>query len=102
MAYVVCKPCVNCKYGDCAEACPVESFFEGDDQLFINPEECIDCDACVSVCPVDAIFPEDEVPAEWQDYIEKNANFEFSEERRRDTKDRVTHGLDWDASIAGQ
>ncbi len=102
MTYVVCEPCVNCKYGDCAETCPVECFYEGDDQLYINPEECIDCDACVSVCPVDAIFPEDEVPSQWQDFIDKNANFEYSEERRRDSKEGVTHGSDWDASTAEQ
>jgi ferredoxin len=41
--------------------------------LYIDPHECIDCDACVVECPVDAIFYEDDVPAEWRDFIELNA-----------------------------
>lgn len=102
MAYVVCEACVNCKYGDCAEVCPVECFYEGDDMLYINPDECIDCDACAPVCPVNAIFPEDEVPADQQDYIAKNAGFAFSEETRRNSKDDVTHGPNWDAKLAGE
>jgi len=100
MTYVVTEACVNCKYGDCAEVCPVECFYEGEDMLYINPDECIDCDACAPVCPVDAIFPEDEVTDDQKEYIEKNANFEFDEEKRRNSKEDVTHGSDWDASKA--
>ncbi|MGI6455169.1 MAG: indolepyruvate ferredoxin oxidoreductase subunit alpha [bacterium] len=102
MTYVVCEPCVDCKYGDCAEVCPVECFYEGDDMLYINPDECIDCDACQPVCPVTAIFPEDEVPREWSDFIEKNANFDFTEETRRNSKESVTHGPKWDPTVAGE
>ena len=60
MAYVVQEACVKCKYGDCVEVCPVDCFFEAEDQLFINPDECIDCSACVPACPVEAIVSEDE------------------------------------------
>lgn len=102
MTYIVCEPCVKCKYGDCAEVCPVECFYEGEDSLYINPDECIDCDACAPVCPVSAIFPEDEVPGEWSDYIEQNKNFEFAEDLRRNSKDQVTHGPSWDAATAGE
>jgi NAD-dependent dihydropyrimidine dehydrogenase PreA subunit len=51
-----------------------EDGFEEIDQLYIDPDECIECGACEPECPVEAIFPEDEVPEEWQSFIEKNAN----------------------------
>ena len=102
MTYIVCEPCVKCKYGDCAEVCPVECFYEGEDSLYINPDECIDCDACAPVCPVSAIFPEDEVPGEWSEFIDQNKNFEFAEDLRRNSKDQVVHGPNWDAATAGE
>src|SRR5699024_7803975 len=72
MAYVVTEPCINCKYTNCAAVCPVDAFREGPNFLAIDPIECIDCDACVAECPVDAIYPDDEVPLEWEHYIELN------------------------------
>lgn len=74
MAYVVTEPCFGCKYTDCVTVCPVDCFYEGQSMLFINPEECIHCDACVPECPVEAIFAEENVPDEWQDYIQLNAD----------------------------
>jgi ferredoxin len=53
--------------------CPVECFYEGETMLYIHPDECIDCEACVPECPVEAIFHEDNVPEEWQSYIALNA-----------------------------
>jgi ferredoxin len=73
MAYVVTAPCFGCKYTDCVVVCPCESFREGADMLYIDPEACIDCDACRSECPVAAIYPDWEVPDEWQDFIALNA-----------------------------
>jgi len=73
MAHVVTQPCVGCRYTDCVVVCPVECFYEGEKMLYIHPDECIDCEACVAECPVEAIFHEDNVPAEWKDYIELNA-----------------------------
>ena len=73
MAYVVTAPCFGCKYTDCVVVCPCDCFREGDDMLYIEPNECIDCDACVSECPVAAIFHEDNVPAEWKEFIALNA-----------------------------
>jgi ferredoxin len=73
MAHVVCAPCFACKYTDCVTVCPVECFYEGDQTLYIHPDECIDCEACVPECPVEAIFLADNVPAEWTDFIELNA-----------------------------
>ncbi len=73
MAYVVAEPCIMCKFTDCVAACPVDCFHEGENFLVIDPEECIDCGACVPECPVEAIFEESEVPEEWEEYIEINA-----------------------------
>ena len=73
MAYVVTEPCFGCKYTDCVVVCPCECFREGEKMLFIDPDECVDCDACVSECPVAAIFHEDNVPPEWREYIALNA-----------------------------
>ena len=73
MTFVVTEPCLGCKYTDCVVVCPVEAFREGEQMLYIDPDECICCAACVSECPVEAIFHEDNVPAEWKDYIALNA-----------------------------
>ena len=72
MTYVVTQYCVDCRYTDCAEVCPVEAFHVGPRMLYINPETCIDCDACVPACPVSAIYPEDEVPEKWAHFTEIN------------------------------
>jgi len=73
MAYVVTAPCFGCKYTDCVTVCPCDCFREGDQMLYIDPEPCIDCDACRHECPVAAIFPEWEVPVEWHEFIALNA-----------------------------
>jgi ferredoxin len=73
MTHVVCEPCFGCKYTDCVTVCPVECFYEGEKILYIHPEECIDCEACVPECPVEAIFHEDNVPEEWKAFTELNA-----------------------------
>jgi ferredoxin len=54
------------------EVCPVNCFYEIDDRLIINPDECIDCTACVPVCPVAAIFAEGDLPEQWKNYTELN------------------------------
>jgi len=73
--YVICEPCVGVKDKSCMEVCPVDCIYEGEDQCYINPDECIGCSACAAVCPVEAIFDEDQVPEQWKDYIEKNRRF---------------------------
>ena len=73
MTHVVAEPCFACKYTDCVVVCPVECFYEGDKMLYIHPDECIDCEACVPECPVEAIFHEDNLPADWKDFKELNA-----------------------------
>ncbi len=73
MTYVVGEQCIRCKYTDCVEVCPVDCFHEGPNMLIINPEECIDCSLCVPECPVEAIYAEDDLPAEQHEYLAINA-----------------------------
>ena len=72
MAFVVTEPCFGCKYTDCVVVCPSDCFREGEQMLFIDPQECIDCEACVPECPVDAIFYEDNVPEAWREFVVLN------------------------------
>ena len=72
MAYVVTELCVQCKYTDCVDVCPVDCFREGPNFLVIDPDECIDCTLCVAECPVEAIYPEDEVPEDQKHFIALN------------------------------
>lgn len=58
MAYVVTDLCIRCKYMDCVEVCPVDCFYEGENTLVINPDECIDCGVCEPECPAEAILPD--------------------------------------------
>ena len=77
MTYVIAEPCVDTKNGACVEVCPVDciSTIEGERQYYIDPEICIECEQCVLVCPVTAIFLDDKVPEEWHSYIKINAEF---------------------------
>ena len=70
MTHVVVEPCINCKYTECVAVCPVDCFYEGANFLVIHTEECIDCGACVPVCPTTAIFSEDDLPEKWKEYLE--------------------------------
>ena len=73
MAYIVGQGCIGCKHTTCVEVCPVDAFREGDNFLAIDPNECIDCDLCVDECPENAIFAEDDLPADQISFIEINA-----------------------------
>lgn len=75
MAFVVAEPCINCKYTDCVDVCPVDCFHQGANFLVIDPDECIDCGACEPECPTSAIFAEDDLPEKWSEYKELNARF---------------------------
>jgi NAD-dependent dihydropyrimidine dehydrogenase PreA subunit len=72
MAHIIAQACIGTKDSACVEVCPVECIYEGDDQFYIHPDECIDCGACVPACPVSAIFPEEDVPADQTAFIAKN------------------------------
>ena len=68
MTYVVTEQCIRCKYTDCVEVCPVDCFYEGENMLVINPDECIDCGVCEPECPAEAILPDTEPEAgKWLD-----------------------------------
>ena len=73
MTHVVCQPCWDCKYTDCVVVCPVECFWKDEKMLYIDPVDCIDCEACVPECPVEAIFAEANVPAQWASFTPLNA-----------------------------
>lgn len=75
MAFVITSPCIGEKAAECVEVCPVDCISEGKDMYYIDPDRCIDCAACEAVCPVEAIFPDDEVPEEEEKYIQLNRDF---------------------------
>lgn len=73
MTYVVTENCIQCKYTDCVDVCPVDCFREGPNFLTIDPDECIDCAVCIPECPVSAIYAEEDVPKDQQHMIKINA-----------------------------
>jgi NAD-dependent dihydropyrimidine dehydrogenase PreA subunit len=89
MSYVIAEPCIGVKDTACVDACPVDCIhpkknttyddgrpgFDEVPQLYIDPVECIDCGACVPVCPVSAIFALDDLPEKWRHYAELNASY---------------------------
>jgi NAD-dependent dihydropyrimidine dehydrogenase PreA subunit len=78
VTYIIAEPCVDLLDKACVEECPVDCIYEGNRMLYIHPDECVDCGACEPVCPVEAIFYEDDVPQQWKDYTA--ANYEFFED----------------------
>ncbi len=75
MTYVIAQPCVDVMDRACVEECPVDCIYEGGRSLYIHPDECVDCGACEPVCPVEAIFYEDDLPEDWYRYLTDNAEF---------------------------
>jgi ferredoxin len=77
MTYVIAEPCIGTKDKSCVDVCPVDCIHGADEdpQLYINPEECIDCGACEPACPVTAIFVDYDVPEQWKGYTELNADY---------------------------
>ncbi len=94
MTYVVTEACIKCKYTDCVEVCPVDCFYEGENMLVINPDECIDCGVCEPECPAEAIVPDTEdgidqwlevnakYAAEWPNLTEKKDEAPDAEEMK--------------------
>ena len=75
MTYVIAEPCIDVLDRACVDECPVDCIYEGDRALYIHPDECVDCGACEPVCPVEAIFYEDDIPARWSVFMADNARF---------------------------
>ena len=97
MPYVVTEPCIKCKYTNCAAVCPVDAFREGPNFLVIDPNECIDCDACASECPVEAIYPDDEAPEKWEHFIDLNERLAEAWEDNviNENKDALPEADEW-------
>ena len=95
MAYVIAEPCIGQKDNSCVEVCPVDCIhptpdepdYDNVEQLYIDPDECIDCGACEPECPVNAIFPEDSLPSEWAQYAELDARWYKDKDSARATLD---------------
>jgi len=74
MTHVVTESCIRCRYTDCVDVCPVDCFKMGPNFLIIDPDECIDCAVCIPECPVNAIYAEEDVPADQREFIQINAD----------------------------
>ena len=72
MTYVIAQPCVDIKDLACVEECPVDCIYEGPRMMYIHPEECVDCGACEPVCPVEAIFFDEDLPQQWSEFRPAN------------------------------
>ena len=75
MTYIVNQNCVNCRYTDCVEVCPVDCFYIGENTLVINPDECIDCGVCEPECPAEAIVPDTNMDANLEHWLEINRKY---------------------------
>jgi len=72
MTHVVTSACIDHKYQDCVAVCPVDAFRELDNYLVIDPNDCIDCGACIPECPVEAIFADTDLPNEHEEWLDRN------------------------------
>jgi NAD-dependent dihydropyrimidine dehydrogenase PreA subunit len=75
MTYVIGEPCIDVMDRACVDECPVDCIYEGERALYIHPDECVDCGACEPVCPVEAIYYEDDLPEKWSVFQADNARF---------------------------
>ena len=101
MTFVVSDACIKCKHTDCVEVCPVDCFYEGPNFLVINPDECIDCALCEPECPVDAIFSEDELPENEQQFLELNAELAETWPNITEKQDALPDAEEW-ADVKGK
>ncbi|MFA9438088.1 ferredoxin FdxA [Uliginosibacterium sp. sgz301328] len=95
MTYVVTENCIKCKYTDCVDVCPVDCFREGPNFLVIDPDECIDCTLCVAECPAEAIFAEDDLPADQQHFLALNAELSKAWPTIVESKEPLADADEW-------
>ncbi len=95
MTFVVGENCIRCKHTDCVEVCPVDCFYEGPNFLVIHPDECIDCALCEPECPVDAIYAEDELPEDQQEFLQLNADLAEQWSNITEKKDALPDAEEW-------
>jgi ferredoxin len=98
MTFVVTENCIKCKYTDCVEVCPVDCFHEGPNFLVIDPEECIDCTLCEPECPVEAIFAEDDLPAEQAQFLQLNKDLSRKWPVITEKKDAPPDAKEWEGA----
>lgn len=96
MTFVVTDNCIKCKYTDCVEVCPVDCFHEGPNFLVIDPDECIDCSLCEPECPANAIFAEEDLPADQEHFTALNAELTPLWPVITEQKDPLPSAADWD------
>lgn len=96
MSFVVTDNCILCKYTDCVEVCPVDCFYEGENFLVINPDECIDCALCEPECPAGAIFSEDELPEGQEVFVQINEELSATFTNITEKKDPLPDYEQWD------
>jgi ferredoxin len=95
MTHIVTESCIKCKYTDCVDVCPVDCFHEGPNMLVIDPDECIDCAVCIPECPVNAIYAEEDVPADQKAFHKLNAELAKLWPVITDKKDGPPDADDW-------
>ena len=95
MTYVVTENCIQCKFTDCVDVCPVDCFVEGPNFLAINPDECIDCTLCEPECPANAIHAEDELPEGQEHFAELNAELAKQWPAITEVKDALPDAEEW-------
>ncbi len=95
MTFVVTENCIKCKFTDCVDVCPVDCFHEGPNFLVIDPEECIDCTLCEPECPAEAIFAEDELPENQENFITINADLSATWPVISEVKDALNDADEW-------
>lgn len=96
MTFVVTESCIKCKYTDCVEVCPVDCFHEGPNFLVIDPDECIDCTLCEPECPVEAIYPEDDLPEGQEAFLQINADLSLDWPVITEMKPAPEDAADWE------
>ena len=97
MTYLVTENCIKCKHTDCVEVCPVDCFYEGENFLVINPNECIDCGVCVPECPIDAIVADHELEEpERIKWIEINEKYSDIWPVITESKGSLPDAVDWE------
>jgi ferredoxin len=96
MTYLVTDNCVKCKHTDCVDVCPVDCFYEGENFLAINPDECIDCGVCVPECPAEAIFQDSELGPEVNKWMNINRKYSVIWPNITSKKDALPDADEWD------
>lgn len=95
MPFVVTGKCIKCRYTDCVEVCPVDCFYEGENMLVINPDECIDCGVCEPECPIEAIKSDDELGPDETHWADLNSKFSALWPSLKETKGPLPEAVDY-------